>query len=244
MLSLPRITVTSLLCYLLASALIPGWQSQVHANSASHPVDPAKSIRINVGGKVGGSIARFIGKDATGTLGEFGNRSVWTFAAFVNIGLTDWISLQPEIQFAPRGADFGSDGMVGSTIEVEYIAVPLLASLNAPNLPIQYVTPRLLAGIVPSRLLDAKVIDRGEGGDITDFKDSASSYDIGLLLGIGASVTPVPRHSLVLEARYEYGLVSIDATENNADRRNRTFTFMLGYQFSLSSGSTSQSHAP
>lgn len=233
-----RITSVSLPTYLLAHLLTPGWQSQAHAGPV---VDPGESIEIDVGGKAGGSLATFIGEDATGNTGEFSNHAVWTFSAFVNIGLSKWLSLQPEIQFAPKGANFGSDGMVGSTVEMQYIAAPLLANLEVPNLPLEYVTPRLLAGVVPSRLLSARVIDRGGS---TDFKDSAATYDVGLLFGIGATVTPVPRHSLVIEARYEHGLISIDASENNTDRRNRTFTFMLGYQFSLSSGSTSQPPTP
>lgn len=212
-----HVTMISCLLHLLAPVLASAQVPRAHA-------EPAESIRLGVGAKLGMSFARFIGDDAPSDL--FRTRSAVTFGGAVSIGLNRWLSLQPEIQYAPRGAELG--GGASGTVDMPYLAVPLVVNLE---LPVEYVTPRLQVGIVPSMLLSADVID--ETGS-TDFKDSASSYDVGLLVGIGASVTPVPRHSLVIEGRYERGLISIDDSENATDRRHHVYTVALGYQYSLS----------
>ena len=187
------------------------------------PVQSWSAHDVMLGVKSGLNLANFTGEDV------FHNSSSAGFVGgvFARYGLGDKWSLQPEALFTMRGAEFSVDD-IETEQQADYIEIPLLARFAWGQGAM--FRPSLFAGPSVGFLLKNRIVDGAE----IDLKDGSNSVDAGGIIGaaldyaLGAGV-------LVLDARYEMGLVSWSP---DLSARNNTLSFALGYGFPMGSGSS------
>ena len=102
--------------------------------------------------------------------------------------------------------------------------------LARPQLVVhEAVTLYGLTGLGLGYLLSAESID--ENGNSSDAEEELKSFDLSLIVGIGAGIAAFPRQGeLRLDARYQRSLIDIDDTANTATIKNRTFSFFVSYR--------------
>ena len=195
--------------------------------------------RFDIGFKLGLSLAQLTGKDATSDIAEFSNKPDITFGITGLIELHRWITLQPEVLFISKGRRVNVDGMLINTLDVDYFEFPLLAHITIPVG--EQVTPYFLIGPAIGVLYRFQVESENDDS-ITDRTDQAKTIDLSGIAGAGIKVSITPQHVITLEGRYDRSFTRF--LEEEEDIKNRAFAFMLGYQYSLSSTSSSQSPPP
>lgn len=181
--------------------------------------------QISVGLKVGLNVAQVryeIDSESETTKAAVGFQG----GAFVNFGVSDVFSIQPELFFSRLGGkeseyidDLGSD--VDQTYKIDYLSLPVLFKFQvAPNVNL-HVGPQL--GI----LAGAKVKVEALGQSVeADAKDSFNTLDFGLNGGIGFNV-----QKFGFDLRYYYGLANIaDDPEIQSEGANRAFQFIFSYR--------------
>ena len=147
--------------------------------------------------------------DLTGDVSDVKMKVGYHFGGFINLDLTEQLSLQPELLFNAVGAsEDGGDGK----ININYISVPVMVLYSFGNVNIQ-------AGPQIGFLLSAKRKDNGEDEDI---KDLFKSTDFGFNLGLGADFG-----KLNASARYCIGLSNIGDDED-VEIKNGVFQIALG----------------
>jgi opacity protein-like surface antigen len=179
-----------------------------------------------VGGNVGMTVAKFVGANASGEVEPF-NRMGLAVGVGINLGLSRFVALQADILFVQKGSNYETDGEDRGSIHLEYLEFPLLARVRLPVS--QRATPYMLVGPGFSYTITAEA--RGANGGSRDLKEETRSIDLGLIVGVGTALQIVQQSELVVEARYEMGLVSIDDSGDGGEVYNRAFTFLVGYQY-------------
>jgi opacity protein-like surface antigen len=179
------------------------------------------------GAKTSLNLANIVGEDA-GDANVFVGFSVGLFAEF---GLTDKLSIQPEILYSTQGSKSegpfyyeGSVYNVKATLKTNYINVPVMFKYQVAN------KFTLEAGPYVGFLVSAKVKAEisGLGSDTQDAKELFKSTDFGLGLGMNYDFTDV----IFANLRYSAGLVQIgDADGGGNDIKNSNLQFGLGFRF-------------
>lgn len=146
---------------------------------------------------------------------------------FAHLELARWngvgIGVQPELSYAPRGADVEIDGVYQGNLRFRYLEAPILVRLESP--PLGPAAFFVVAGPAPGFLLTAE--SESVRGVVADVKDVTSKLDLGLAAGAGAVVTIVPRVALSVEARYTHGLTTLDHT-GEFEIENRAIFLSVG----------------
>lgn len=168
----------------------------------------------------------------------FDNENDMTFTPDYNLGLTggivleiglmDYFSIQPEINFIQKG--YKLDIIFGDAIKYEtktylnYVEIPLLLKGKFGN---ESVKGFVMAGPSFGYAFDGitKVKD-GEDEDV-DF-DNIKRADLGLQFGVGAGVAAGPG-TLFLDGRYGLGLTDLNDIENAEGFKNSGFNVGIGY---------------
>ena len=142
---------------------------------------------------------------------ETDNKTGYHFGAFVDLGLNDNISIQPELLFSSQGTssdDFGD-------IDFTYLTIPVLLKLKFANIVNVHAGPQF--GILSSA--------KDDDGD--DIKESFKSADISLDLGAGVELPA----GLVAGLRYNLGLNDINDNESvNVEAKNRVMQIYVGWK--------------
>jgi hypothetical protein len=189
------------------------------------PVPPAAVVaqpRLTAGAKGGLALASLAGTNAPSAM----ERSTGAAAGvFLRLDATPTISLQPELLFVPKGASF--QGPTGWELVLTYIELPLLLRVGLP-MNDAGLKPVLFAGpaISFNRSSRARLtldFDREHDVDV-DTKD----LDFGAVAGAGLDYRFLGG-ALSLDLRYNLGLVTLDASGNGDDVKNRAFMFMMGF---------------
>lgn len=164
--------------------------------------EPAAAPPLTFGPKVGVALARFdVGNDIAS------NYQVGLAAgAFASYAPSPWLAVRAELLFVQKGDfDPGSEKVE----RIDYVEVPLLGQVS-------YVG--LFAEAGPYFALKV-------GSDGTPFDPPGG--DAGLVFGAGYAFAAGPG-AIVLEARFELGLVVLEPDNSTT---NRSFLFSLGYGF-------------
>lgn len=163
-------------------------------------------------------------------------RNGFTGGGFVNYRFGELFVIQPEILFAQKGANVNEfEGEVfDGKLRLNYIEVPLFAKLLLPVANQPLLRPFLMAG--PS--IAFKTYCEAEGTldgvslvtecDDPDIGAYVKDTDWSLVFGGGFGV-PIRNFALVIDARYQFGLGTIDDTADPDDIKNRSFTVMAGF---------------
>ncbi|UCF06020.1 MAG: PorT family protein [bacterium] len=181
--------------------------------------------------KAGLNLADAYGDDSEGA----GSRKGLIVGGFIGYRFTDFLSMQDEVYFTMKGSEgrhpifFAGNRDV--RIRLAYLEVPILVRFH---LPLSWrVVPNIFAGPAFAIMLynNADYEYEGRIYDI-NLDPYVKSTDIGVILGGGVDVE-TGMGSIVLEARYEWGLVNIpDETPYvDLDLKNSALSFMIGYAF-------------
>lgn len=188
---------------------------------------PAADAQVTLGAYGGLNFADLSG-DAPDDF-SYGGKTGFGFGLIGEFHLTDdvWLSVQPGIM--PRGAgiqlemDGEEDPVKVADLSLSYFALPVLAKFVTVGGKV-YV----ISGINVSFLTSAKLKGVEEGAEEIDIKDSLRSFDLSVDFGVGGQL-PLGRIMIMLEARYEQGLLNI-AEENVVEDALKTRVRSSGLQ--------------
>ncbi len=164
------------------------------------------------------------------------NRTGFVGGAYANLDLSPNFGLQPELLFVRKGAKLFSTnvtigsvtfGSIGTTLDVDYLEVPVLLRLSAPSTgPLDL---RLLVGPVASMKMTEKLSTTGLVGVSLD-SDQVKSADFGMAVG-GAAAVKNGNMKLVAEGRYTFGLSNVSDLPFGGDVKNGAIYAMAGLEF-------------
>lgn len=161
---------------------------------------------------------------------SYGGKTGFGFGLIGEFHLTDdvWLSVQP--MSLPRGAaieeklDDEEEPTKIADLSLNYIAVPVLAKFVTVGGKV-YV----ISGFNFSFLTSANLKGVEEGDEEEDVKDAVESFDVAVDFGVGGQL-PAGRIKIMLEARYEQGLLNIskeNLVEDALQARVRSSGFQL-----------------
>lgn len=134
---------------------------------------------------------------------------------FVNIGINDMASIQPEILYSMKGGKASGDET--GQINLNFVEIPILVRANVKSGG--RARPFVVAG--PSVGFRTKA-ELQEGDRKEDFKDEVEKVDVGVIVGAGVAVGRA-----TVEARYNLGLKNI-AKDDSSKAKTRTFSVLVG----------------
>ncbi len=164
------------------------------------------------------------------------NKFGFLFGASFNYRITDYFFLQPEVIFSMKGVKFDGSGYLEGynvsttiTIKTNYIEIPLLAKLmitkdNASGLFI-FLGPAFALNTSSNMEVNVKVL--GESSSDESKFENIKDTDFCAVLGGGFIIS----NEIVLEARYNLGLFSINDSNDGLQIKNRGFSLICGFRF-------------
>jgi hypothetical protein len=182
------------------------------------------------GGKLGVNAVTLGGDNPGGIVFEPTCKLSFAAGGFVNVSLHDSFAIQPEILYVMKGGGREADGMARGSWNINYIEIPVL--LQGRYSLLRRLDIYGFLGPEISLLINAEL--ENENGETRDFTDEARILDVGVMFGVGTAWRPSQKGALIVEARYDLGLRSIDRDEG-VDARNRALSLMVGYQWGLGS---------
>ena len=170
-------------------------------------VAPAAWAQVSVGAYGILNSASLSGDEPDGF--NYAGSTGFGFGLIGEFHLTDdvWLSVQPGIH--PKGAgleaevDDDEDPVKIGDVNLSYFAVPVLAKFVTVGGKV-YV----ISGLNFSFLTSANIKGVEDDAEEIDVKDSFHSFDIAVDFGVGGQL-PLGRIKIMLEARYEQGLLNI-----------------------------------
>jgi hypothetical protein len=174
--------------------------------------------QLSVGAKAGLNLANLAGDDVE----DSDMRSSFHVGGYLNLPISEKLSLQPELLYNSLGAKSSYDdpdfGDVTETLKLNYISLPVM-------LVYSFGTVNLQAGPQINFLAAAKYKIEADGESYEeDIKDGLKGTDFGFNVGLGANFG-----KFNATARYCLGLSSI-SDEDGADTKNTVIQLSLGYR--------------
>lgn len=169
---------------------------------------------VLVGVKGGLSLANLTGEDVYNNSTSPGV----TGGAFARYHFTNMFSLQPEVLFAMKGAEFAV-GDIEAEQTSNYLEIPILFRVAWPSE--NKFEPSLFVGPALGILLSNKITD----GAKIDLNDASKSTDFGVVVGAGLDCT-LGNGRVLLDVRYERGFTS---WSDDLDEKHSVVSFMIGY---------------
>ena len=196
------------------------------------PRPAAAEITFNLGVK-GGISSTNIAFEEGGPEGDFKSLMNPVFGAYFSLNLNRVFSLQPEVYFFKQGGKLEEE-YEGSLYKIEvllnYIHVPVLAKVHLVKEGT--VRPVLFAGPAFSFLGKAvqKFYIDGSLEEEEDVKEFLKNSNISAVFGGGLEFY-LGKLMLVLDVRYDLGLVDIDAKSETTKAKTKALTVMAGIGF-------------
>ena len=169
--------------------------------------------------KGGINIATFTGDDVEDAESKIG----LVFGGFVSYAVNETFCIQPEVLFTMKGVKFSGQGY--DVIQsLNYIEIPILAKLNIAM--DGNAQPNLFFGPAIGLNLSATYKFESDFGDDDGDLEDVSPMDFGIVFGGG-----VEFGKILIDARYDMGLTSIDDSSENFKVKNSVISIMLGMLF-------------
>lgn len=190
----------------------------------------AAQISLGVRGGVG--FSQLAGEVQTNS------RTRFVAGAFAGFGIAANYGLQPELDYAQKGAKTESEivdprgGLITlkQTTSLDYLEllVPAYVTIKVTN---ERVKPRIYAGPTFGLVLNCKVnVDRSVGEPLptADCKDDVKSIDFGLVFGFGLALGAGPG-KFAADLRYDLGLSNVSDLADDPSKKNRSLQILVGY---------------
>ncbi|MGC4233838.1 MAG: porin family protein [Niabella sp.] len=156
--------------------------------------------------------------------------------AFAEFGLTDKISLRPELQYTTLGYKFvPEEDLYGIRLKSSYITIPILAEYAiTEKLKVglgPYVATKLVTKykLIPYSEEDAEIEDEGYFDYSDADNDEFKSLDYGISTGVSYLILP----KLCASLRYSHGLANIFTVEGTDGSKAYNRSFMLGISYTI-----------
>lgn len=147
---------------------------------------------------------------------------------FLDILITEYFSVRPEMLYIPKGVR--ASELENSGINLSYVEVPLLAKFRLPNesafSPGFFLGPYV--GIITKAEIEIANIS-------TNIKNDMKNADFGMVLGAGLDMN-AGKGIITVEGRYSFSFSSITYLEDDGDKidwKNSDITFMAAYGISF-----------
>ena len=188
---------------------------------------PLPALQAQTGTRIGPMVgivnSSFRGDDAD----DAGSRTSFLAGGFVWFPLSRQFALEPELQYARKGAETTIEDVTG-TLAIDYVEIPVLGQIRFPG---QNVTPYLVLGPAFSFKAGCKLSIESEDVELsTDCGDAdvgVSDTDFSLIGGLG-----IEMQNFMVSLRYDHGLSRLPS-EGDGDVYNRAIAITFGYAFRL-----------
>lgn len=131
----------------------------------------------------------------------------------------DMLVIQGEVLYSMKGAEYEGD----ISTDLTYIEIPVLLKYTIPMEGM--IAPNLFIGPSIGIILSAEAADE-------DIKDDTKSLDYGVVVGAGVDFD-LGTGKVTVDARYNYGLTSIDDSGEEFDIKNGGISAFVGYLFGI-----------
>jgi len=221
-------------------------------------VAPAHSQNLSIGAHAGGNFATFQGdtdafteslQDVFGSGNtDVGRRTAVRAGVFVEIPLTEVVSLRPELMYTQKGSTVeasASQTIGGEQIEVDldgtlrfhYLQIPVLAAAEIPTqgplVPRFYVGPAVGFDLSTESELEATATVGGESETETQTDDvDVEDVDVGAVVGGELGYRIAPGQTIALDVRYNPSFTAVNP-EGDFDVRNDVLSVGVSYRFAL-----------
>lgn len=144
-------------------------------------------------------------------------------------GLSDQLSIQPEINYSLKGSQINYDGFFSGSgkyrYNLSYIEIPVLANIHVGE------SLYFSAGPYAATLIAAKVKDVDGDGTVNNVeeydRDDFNTFDYGVAAGVGFDF-----EGGTAGVRYNYGLVNVAPDDRGLDNgKNSVLQFFIGFGF-------------
>lgn len=181
----------------------------------------ASQAQIKFGAKLGANFYTINGADADGLEESRKIKIGIAGGGLVNIPISSMFSIQPELLYSMEG-NLQKEGDAKMTYALNYLNIPVMAQLNTTSGFYAETGPQV------GFLMSAKVkFDDGTDEDETDVKDELKSIGFSWALGLGYKLAS----GLGFGARYNFGLSSLDDSDDPAKIKSSGFHVGLFYTF-------------
>jgi Outer membrane protein beta-barrel domain len=174
--------------------------------------------QIQFGIKAGLNIASLsLSSDLSGSGESLKSKTDFNAGVLVSVPLFNSFTLQPEINYSGQGAK-GSDGTTTTTLNYDYINIPVLFKFNHASGLFAETGPQI------GFLISANAKAEGQSEDI---KNETSSTDFSWCFGVGYK----SEMNLGIDIRYNLGLSNTVKTSTDGTSKNSVFQFGIFYLF-------------
>lgn len=194
---------------------------------------------ISVGPLLGLNFADVAGDDFSDEFGDTSYRIGFAIGGFAEFGLSDAVSLRPELVYTQKGAEFEAAG-IDATVKLDYIQLPVLAKLmtGAPGTGPRFhllfgpafgfstgcsfdIDEDIVVAAGPSLATGAAMIEI----DCDDIGAETKGFELAGVLGAGVDLD-----RFTFDVRFDRGFTGIFDVED-VDTKNQTFSIRAGYKF-------------
>jgi hypothetical protein len=193
----------------------------------------AQETAVSAGLQAGANISDQAGDDVFAPWDNYG----FLGGALLRIDTGPRFGLQVELLYVTKGGRENTEkrpGDISDQLKLTYLEIPLLLKFRLATSG--GVRPEIFAGAALSFELSCTYDDFPEGvsaeRDCTEAGIDTRSVDLGGVFGIALDV-PAGSGSVVIDARGEVGLRSLDDSAADLDYYNRFLSLMVGYRFPL-----------
>jgi hypothetical protein len=199
--------------------------------AAQSPISAGPLIGVNMSDVTGDDFSDFFGGTST--------RIGFAVGAFAEFGLTDMVSLRPELVYTQKGTKIDEDP-VEVDVKLDYIQLPVLAKilLGAPTTGARFnlligpafgfsagctfdVDAPIVLSAAPSLATAASMIEL----DCDEIGADAKGFELAGILGAGVDID-----RFTFDLRFDRGFSAIFDTDV-VDSKNQTFSVRAGYKF-------------
>ena len=200
--------------------------------------------QVSVGAKLGFNLATMTIDPGFTSLGK-GPALGFHGGTVFNIGLSNMLSVQPEILFTQKGLKF-SDNFISQTYTIQYFEFPVLLKFAFGN---EEVKGFLIGGPFAGYSTSQKIVSRANDtlinkskipfdSDLEDDGYADNRLDLGLALGVGVQFKTGPGN-IFAEVRYDISLNSVEKLKEVPAGyslvKNKVVMISLGYLYTLNS---------
>ncbi|SDB96106.1 porin family protein [Williamwhitmania taraxaci] len=183
---------------------------------------------VYAGPKIGLGFSRISNADESFGGSEVKFRTGLELGIVGKIGITDRLSIQPELTFLQRGVKTDNNGFE-SKYKVSYLSIPVLAKYSLKALGFAKI--HAIGGVYSSVRTGGEVEFKDAAGTSTQKLDNSGwrRMDYGFSVGVGAEL-PKTKGTWVFDIRYDYSIMDVHKSDDTYNS-NRTIGASVTYLF-------------